>query len=693
MALVETLRAPYFSITLPERFELDAFDLEILEDTSEDNVLPHEEITLKDGISKTGEIVPYFLAKYHCDEFTACKDTFSMGYTPNEAIVSSHLIDFNMEVGISSSNLEASIKKLKGSSSSLHESIEIEMVAAVEEEPPNPVKSIGEDHPNSGECTTRVLEVVDSGEMHADSSMPELWHNSVNQEACLNIIGEVEEEPENSSKTFGKHHQMDGQMIKLPDMVQSDNENIEVIKEDNLSDIETSVEKLRDIVSQEECRDMEIFCLAEPSAHGGTFDKEHQSDAELKKLLEVEGPPEKSIPFTEEHMSGEPKILSGILSPGNRTHEVFTEAYPLSISLDTTPQSKFPNAAGVTAPEFFVVPTPAAREGARVPRKRKCIFDDVIVFPNNVIKQYIEDASNLVCKRKKTPHTALAAWRAHQVSSLPQSFLEPLIPCTSSELRSLFCAKKLKVPESVDIEKLSEKLTSECPTVETLEKFDESRSCTNGRMVENTKSLEQLNVSAFPAVGRLIETVEPPEKLDVPKSPTAGRSLEQMSIAPETPVLQRKSLRSFESPEVLHRVGLDSDIAQREPSTSREQELDLSLMNEEINLFEGQNQDQYGWSERTRVVVRCLCRSFLNQKNRKEDEVVNLQQLLEGRSKKESARFFYEILVLKSKGYVQVKQENAYGDILIWKASQWEQICVADCAETAVETMHFLQHA
>jgi cohesin complex subunit SCC1 len=29
---VETLRAPYFSITLPERFELDAFDLEILDD-------------------------------------------------------------------------------------------------------------------------------------------------------------------------------------------------------------------------------------------------------------------------------------------------------------------------------------------------------------------------------------------------------------------------------------------------------------------------------------------------------------------------------------------------------------------------------------------------------------------------------------------------------------------------------------
>lgn len=30
----ETLRAPYFPITLPDRFELDAFDLEILEETS-----------------------------------------------------------------------------------------------------------------------------------------------------------------------------------------------------------------------------------------------------------------------------------------------------------------------------------------------------------------------------------------------------------------------------------------------------------------------------------------------------------------------------------------------------------------------------------------------------------------------------------------------------------------------------------
>uniref|UniRef100_A0A6N2M205 Uncharacterized protein n=1 Tax=Salix viminalis TaxID=40686 RepID=A0A6N2M205_SALVM len=48
--LVETLQAPYFSITLPERFELHAFDLEIIEDTSEiivRNLLPVEILGLQ----------------------------------------------------------------------------------------------------------------------------------------------------------------------------------------------------------------------------------------------------------------------------------------------------------------------------------------------------------------------------------------------------------------------------------------------------------------------------------------------------------------------------------------------------------------------------------------------------------------------------------------------------------------------
>ncbi|CAK9175402.1 unnamed protein product, partial [Ilex paraguariensis] len=46
-ANMEAMRAPFHSITLPESFELEAFNLEVLEDVSGANVRPHEEILLE----------------------------------------------------------------------------------------------------------------------------------------------------------------------------------------------------------------------------------------------------------------------------------------------------------------------------------------------------------------------------------------------------------------------------------------------------------------------------------------------------------------------------------------------------------------------------------------------------------------------------------------------------------------------
>jgi cohesin complex subunit SCC1 len=46
------------------------------------------------------------------------------------------------------------------------------------------------------------------------------------------------------------------------------------------------------------------------------------------------------------------------------------------------------------------------------------------------------------------------------------------------------------------------------------------------------------------------------------------------------------------------------------------------------------------------MAARYVYKSFLNQEKGREEEVVSLLQLLDGRTKKESARLFYEILVL-----------------------------------------------
>nr|XP_034919361.1 sister chromatid cohesion 1 protein 2 isoform X5 [Populus alba] len=729
--LVETLQAPYFSITLPERFELDAFDLEIIEDTSGGNVMPREEITLKDGMWKTRGVGKYSLnqicvpiililsyLKDHCEEFAVCGDTWSAGYSMNEDVFSSHLVDV-MEQGTlcSGSTLQASMEKLQGSMLSHHECEDPEMFLEVEEEPTNTRKSFVEDHLTDEE-DSKVPDKIGSDETHTGMSVLKLCDDSVCQEASLNLemFGGVEEEPGKLAKLY---HQSEEQQKEVPGVEQSENETQSVLNDE----------------------------------HARPFNEEHQSNAGNTSLPET-------------------------TTLGKRKQQLVSEDHPLYIKLDATPQSKFKDVSGANTPEFMVISTPAAKEHARVLRKRKCFFDDVVVFPNNVIKECIENTGDLVSKRRKLPRTAFAVWKACRFSNHDKFFLEPLIPCASLELGSLFRTKKLQIPEtvksvggSVEIEEPSKKLdasesqniggtventehleklnvsgsplvgrldetvetaenmliqesagilespqkfVSEYPTsarlVETMELSDMSESYTVGRSVETVETLEKSNVSGSPSAIRFTETLERPGKLDIAESPAAGGSLEQMAIAPETPIQCTTLVRSFESPErpdIYDADGLRSKTVEKEICRSLDQELDFNLLNEDMNTS-GDNQEHCknydksifcplfcfvltiqitthgilifvciadGWSERTRVAVKCLHASFLIQKKRRQEEVLNLLRILEGRTKRESARLFYEILVLKSKGYVDVKEENFYGDILIWKTPQWDQAC------------------
>ncbi|KAH8483869.1 hypothetical protein H0E87_028328 [Populus deltoides] len=682
--------------------------------------MPHEEITLKDGMWKTRGVGKYSLNQDHCEEFAACGDTWSSGYSMNEDVFSSHLVDV-MEQGTlcSVSTLQASMEKLRGSMFSHYECEDLEMFLEVEE-PTNTRKSFVEDHLTDEE-DSKVPDKIGVDETHAGMSVLKLCDDSVCQEASLNLemFGGVEEEPGKLAKLY---HQSEEQQKEVPGVEQSENETQSVLNDGNVSDVEVSIEKLLESrFFQEECMDANTF-------------------------LAVEEPPEHARPFNEEHQSNAGNTsLPETTTLGKRKQQLVSEDHPLYIKLDATPRSKFKDVSGTNTPEFMVISTPAAKEHARVLRKRKCFFDDVVVFPNNVIKECIENTGDLVSKRRKLPHTAFAVWKACRFSNLDKCFLEPLIPCASLELGSLFHTKKLLIPEtvksvggSVEIEEPSKKLdasesqniggsventehleklnvsgsplvgrldetvetaenmliqesagilespqkfVSECPTsarlVETMELSDMSESYTVGRSVETVETLEKSNVSGSPSASRFAETLERPGKLDIAESPTAGGSLEQMAIAPETPIQCTTSVRSFESPErpdIYVADGLRSKTVEKEICRSLDQELDFNLLNEDMNTS-GDNQEHYGWSERTRVAVKCLHASFLIQKKTRQEEVLNLLRILEGRTKRESARLFYEILVLKSKGYVDVKEENLYGDILIWKTPQWDQAC------------------
>ncbi|KAJ6734655.1 SISTER CHROMATID COHESION 1 PROTEIN 2 [Salix purpurea] len=618
---VETLQAPYFSITLPERFELDAFDLEIIEDTSGGNVMPHEKITLTDGMWKIGGVGKYSLNQDHREEFAAFGDTWSADYSMNEDIFSSHSVDV-MEQGTlrSVSTLQASMEKLQGSMFSHHECLDLEMFLEVEE-PTNTRKSLVEDHLTDGEGS-KVPDKIGLDETHAGTSVQKLCGDSVYQEASLNLemFGGVEEEPGKLTKLY---HHSEEQQKDVPGAEQSENDTQSVVKDGNVSDVEVSIQKLLE----------------------SRFFQEEWMDANT--FLVVEEPPEHTRPFNEEHQSNEGnKSLLETTTLGKRKRQLVSEDHPLYVKLDATPQSKFKDVSGANTPEFMVISTPAAKEHARVLRKRKCLFDDVIVFPN-----------------KKLPHTRFfVVWKACRFSNLDKCFLESLIPCTSLELGSLFRTKRLQIQETVksvggSVETVEPSINSDASEsqniggarfVETVEPLDMSEFCTVGRSVETVETLEKSNVSGSSA-SRFAETLERPGKLDIAESPTAGGSsgsLEQIAIAPETPIQCTTLLRSFESPErpdIYDEDGQSSETVKKFFCRNLDQELDLDLLNEDMNTS-GDNQEHYGWSERTRVAVKCLHASFLIQKKRRQEEVLNLLRLLEGRTKKESARLFYEIL-------------------------------------------------
>uniref|UniRef100_A0A2P2K3D7 Sister chromatid cohesion 1 protein 2 isoform X1 n=3 Tax=Rhizophora mucronata TaxID=61149 RepID=A0A2P2K3D7_RHIMU len=664
--LMQPLRAPYFSITLPESFELDAFDLGILEDTDGSDVVSLEDITLKEGLGKAGMMGHFTLNKNNWEEKTC-----SANYTMVE-----DRLDFHMEVCTSKnvSNLKDSTKKLLGSNLYPYESIDIECFCMTKEKHQDPGKPSGEGH------QAEKGHVIDSNGMPVEASMQKAWEDSPFLEACVNLENfiVIEKEVIQSLKPCIQHHQSDGHQMNILELTHQGSEVHPAVTENsNLSDVEASLEKPQDgNYSHEDCVNMEAsFTVKGATKFTRLSDAGHSSDTGEIHLSEVS--------FYEKGKS-----------------PIFTESHQLSVTFDATPQSKFPNASGATTPEFFIIRTPAAKEQARI-RKRKCLIDDVIVFPNNIIKQQIENSTALVHKRRKAPCTAIGAWRACQ--NLHQHFLEPLIPCLSLELRSLLVERKLKSPESIEAAEPVEMFVSKKPTlgkstasVVHLEKLDILESCVVGRSAEipehsgksfvtespnvdrlllvNRKPLEKLNVSQGAAVGNVFEAAEPLESLDTSEYAT------QTAIAPETPTQHISSLRSFESPERHEAKNSDGtrfncEIVDREPFPDSDQELDSNLMSKVMTSYEGDKPDNWGVSKRTRVMARCLHSCFLNLSRRKKREIVNLLQLLKERTKEESARLFYEILVLKSKGCINVKQENAYDDILVWKTAQWDLDC------------------
>ncbi|CDP16671.1 unnamed protein product [Coffea canephora] len=532
---IEVMRTPCLSITLPERFELDAFDLGVLidQEVSSANVRASEELMLPDTV-KVGE--------HSNDKFCWSVDNsfeaYSSIYTPVKDVFSDHLmdIDFNITPLHDVHGLKSSLENLHGVRFSLEERLEPMIFHEAE-------KESGVEMPSNAGCQTDLEQMGN----HDTGAMDDIV------------------------KSFGE---------------------------------EESRDKL--------CGTKKIISNSDDGAKGCQIDEGQKKN--LDSGINVVGPEK----FNDKQNVEPEKMKFPEMAP--LTDQITTK-HPVSITIE----SKFTGGSGDVAPEFIAVRTPAAKECARVVKKRKCLFDDTVVLSNKVVKHSIDDSSDVVCKRRKAPHTSYHAWRAHKISNLPQSFLEPLIPWNLAVFRSLVQHKRFATRE----------------------------------LAENAEI----------HVNEVIDEV--PINQVLAESPVKDRSAEQTPIAPATPVtsLRLQEVRGANGRDILEPAS-SFESMEKYMTRKEDQDLDASLMDEEINSSAGDTPGKNECSARTRKVGRYLYEKFQDQRRQKGEMRINLTQVLKGKSRKESARLFYEILVLKTGDYIDVRQEIPFGDILVLEAPE-----------------------
>ncbi|XP_056862924.1 sister chromatid cohesion 1 protein 2 isoform X3 [Raphanus sativus] len=745
----------FFSIALPECFELDAFDLGVLDDFHGGNVKPQEDITLKeDGGSgrDTESMDQYYNERFDMEEdlLSTFHETFVADHSDTRHESSAHDMDIDAENDRYASG-ETSVRVVEAEPLNSNKSSRDPQAASRYEEDPESDVMLVEPQV-SEEATAREticnivqrLEDPESDDMLGKLEASEDIRRAQEEETICTVVQRLEDPHEPP----GDNPHRDGHM-----------ENSESEK----TSVETSREKTpHDGSLPSECKSPEEIQGSEdqPSGAASRIVREKEipemstrEEPEPGSVSENKDLPEgieKHRGHNDEEMTDtdmfhgshkEPsetpevnQVRHSVTEKGFLSDKTFSEEWSEGSNAKDTPVAVTPKPAswlniseGETSHQFSIIPTPAGKESSRVvSRKRKCLIDDEVMIPSKVMKKMIEDPSTLVAKRRRVPYTDYPEKRIKRFIDPSRSSWDPLIPYGSLDLQLLFCQPiKLKEQNTTETPKAAKTTgrmkRSSLRTVGGRGDVSSSEQTENGReimetpqtatltelritvpeTVENNTEVSAETEASSVAAGSAHPTNFPPETPAKAAGPaqlapeTPARTSEQTGIAPETPVVSEQveiapetpvresmSKRYFNDHETFEqetRPGNSFTSFEEHPSEICEdrRDLDAILMNEEQVNAQDETEDlqQETWSARTRNVAKFLEKTFLEQREKGEEEKASLLELCRGRTQKESARLFYETLVLKTKGYLEVKQDHPYSDILLSRFSRQQEAC------------------
>ncbi|MQM05463.1 hypothetical protein Taro_038273 [Colocasia esculenta] len=336
---------------------------------------------------------------------------------------------------------------------------------------------------------------------------------------------------------------------------------------------------------------------------------------------------------TEEQAEQQDLQLAKLSEPCHTSPEGYAEVgTPVSehgrISLlcdSEKPSVALPEAA---SPEFAVT-TPAIKERRRISRKRKCLFDETIVLSNDTLRQWIHDASSLICKRRKAPHTFLDAWKAQKLSS---------IESMPSDLKAIFLESSF-IPSAQE-KPATPSHRSDVGKAEVLAEPEKSDAFLGTPSIDTLPSVSSAEV---PSASKMDE--------DIPEEPLAIEKPEsEMSLIDRVSKHSESKLASCDMYKLLAVESFVNAFASH-----------YHLLHCCRNLAPQKMKATVKMGGQLEQVARYFCHCFEQEEN----GALSLTKVLEGKKRTKCAKCFYETLVLASRGYVDVGQELPYGDIIV----------------------------
>jgi len=370
---------------------------------------------------------------------------------------------------------------------------------------------------------------------------------------------------------------------------------------------------------------------------------------------------------------------------------------------------------------------PTEREGRRRVRRRLTwsLYDEGTVLSNEMLREAINDATDLVKQRRKAPHTRLDTWKVAKVGSLPYTFLDPMIPYKTSI--SLARVSAPEAPENSCEESVRARRRLSYEHTESVYSCKDTGSTKRETILDASKrrKLDERTDIDTP-VGCHTENGPDQDGVCECDEDTAKEKGTQVDgDEPSSEIPPKKGLRKSENEIPLHNGALNdqtdfeahvschtesepvqgggcechedtakekgTQIKGDEPSSEippkkglHESENQIPLHNDALNdaldnigedipIYDEHTRDEGLLnSTKTRKIASCLHQLFLDKKSKEGANSLSLNQVLEGEKRRTSATFFYETLILKSRGLVQVNQEQPYEDIILSATPQLE---------------------